>query len=361
MRTVFLGIFLLFLICELSIVGCQNKEPAGSNKMSPDQRQEFIIKKKLHKLKHLTQNALKKMGANHADFEKFSHDYLEHILRVRVPGTIGHTEVREFIVSKLHEYGWSVEFDRFTANTPLGTKNFTNIVAKLNPAADRHLAIAAHYDSKLMAPVGGKYFLAATDSAVPCAMMLDFARLLGENARKLNHQLNEVSPMLLFLDGEEAFIKWGPKDSIYGSTHLAQVFVDTAHHTRPNITFAESLDGFVLLDLLGMRDPHFYDLYPDTSHMYKRLRLIENAMHLSGEIIHEYPYFVGKPNRQVYIEDDHVPFLRKGIPILHVISIPFPTVWHELTDDETAVDPQTVENLLKIFRQFFLEYFHLSS
>lgn len=27
--------------------------------------------------------------------------------------------------------------------------------------------------------------------------------------------------MLLFLDGEEAFKQWGPKDSIYGARHLA--------------------------------------------------------------------------------------------------------------------------------------------
>ena len=30
------------------------------------------------------------------------------------------------------------------------------------------------------------------------------------------------------------------------------------------------------------------------------------------------------------IEDDHIPFLRLGVPILHVISNPFPRVWHTL-------------------------------
>lgn len=30
--------------------------------------------------------------------------------------------------------------------------------------------------------------------------------------------------MLLFLDGEEAFKSWGPKDSIYGARHLADVW-----------------------------------------------------------------------------------------------------------------------------------------
>lgn len=28
--------------------------------------------------------------------------------------------------------------------------------------------------------------------------------------------------MFIFFDGEEAFLNWGPKDSIYGARHLAR-------------------------------------------------------------------------------------------------------------------------------------------
>lgn len=34
---------------------------------------------------------------------------------------------------------------------------------------------------------------------------------------------------LLFLDGEEALKEWGPKDSLYGSQHLAQLMESTPH------------------------------------------------------------------------------------------------------------------------------------
>ena len=69
--------------------------------------------------------------------------------------------------------------------TPLGPKNFTNIIGTLNPRADRVLALAAHYDSKILPVVNGKFFTAATDSAVPCAMLLDFARDLSEKAKEI--------------------------------------------------------------------------------------------------------------------------------------------------------------------------------
>lgn len=33
--------------------------------------------------------------------------------------------------------------------------------------------------------------------------------------------------MFVFFDGEEAFKKWGPNDSIYGAKHLAKKWHDT--------------------------------------------------------------------------------------------------------------------------------------
>lgn len=38
---------------------------------------------------------------------------------------------------------------------------------------------------------------------------------------------------LLFLDGEEALKEWGPKDSLYGSRHLAQVMESAPHSPGP--------------------------------------------------------------------------------------------------------------------------------
>jgi hypothetical protein len=32
-----------------------------------------------------------------------------------------------------------------------------------------------------------------------------------------------------------------------------------------------------------------------------------------------------------YMGDDHVPFLHRGVSVLHVITEPFPSVWHRLS------------------------------
>lgn len=74
--------------------------------------------------------------------------------------------------------------DKFASETPYGTLPFTNLVATLNSSANRRLVLACHYDSKYYPPQWhGREFQGATDSAVPCAMMLELARALDEELK----------------------------------------------------------------------------------------------------------------------------------------------------------------------------------
>lgn len=76
-------------------------------------------------------------------------DTLDEILIPRVVGTPNHEKVGNFIVQQMQRLGWDVTENVFPDETPVfGTLNFRNIVAKLNPNADRYLVLACHYDSK---------------------------------------------------------------------------------------------------------------------------------------------------------------------------------------------------------------------
>lgn len=78
--------------------------------------------------------------------------------------------------SELKASDFDVELDSFWEQVPiLGNITFTNVVGRLNPNAKRFLALACHYDSKYFP---GETFYGATDSAVPCAMMLNVVRTL---------------------------------------------------------------------------------------------------------------------------------------------------------------------------------------
>lgn len=284
-------------------------------------------------------------------------EVLDKILVPRVPGTKSHEQVKEFIAAKLRELNWNVELDEFEDDTPL-FKNllFTNIIATLNPKAERFLVLACHYDSKYFE---NDEFLGATDSAVPCAMLLNLAHVMSNY---LNRQKSkkDVSIKLLFFDGEEAFKTWSATDSLYGARHLAEKW--------ENEKFLHRIDMLVLLDLLGSHDPTFYSFFKETENWYTRLVQTEEKLddqnflkryQSSGTITRAPTRYFQKQSLNAGIEDDHIPFLRRNVPILHMIPVPFPDVWHKLDDDKEAIDVTTVENINKILRIFVAEYLHI--
>lgn len=61
-----------------------------------------------------------------------------------------------------------------------------------------------------------------------------------------------------------------------------------------------------------------------------------------------------------YIEDDHVPFMRRGVDILHMIPSPFPNVWHQMEDDGEHLDLPTVRDWARIVTAFTAEWMGLT-
>ncbi|XP_004381641.1 glutaminyl-peptide cyclotransferase-like protein isoform X2 [Trichechus manatus latirostris] len=294
------------------------------------------------------------------DPQRLWSNYLRPLLVVRTPGSPGSLQVRKFLEATLRTLtaGWHVELDPFTASTPLGLLNFGNVVATLDRGAARHLTLACHYDSKFFPPSSAP-FVGATDSAVPCALLLELAQALDLELSRAKEQAAPVTLQLLFLDGEEALKEWGPNDSLYGSRHLAQVMESAPHSPGP--TRIQAIELLVLLDLLGAPHPTFYSHFPRTARWFHRLRSIEKRLHRLN-LLQAHPqevmYFQpGEPPGSV--EDDHVPFLRRGVPVLHLISTPFPSVWHTPADTEANLHPPTVHNLSRILAVFLAEYLGL--
>lgn len=59
------------------------------------------------------------------------------------------------------------------------------------------------------------------------------------------------------------------------------------------------------------------------------------------------------------IQDDHIPFLQRGVEVLHIIPQPFPTVWHHIEDDGEHLDTPTVEDWAQIVTAFVAEWMEL--
>jgi len=319
-------------------------------------------------IKSLTHSDLAILARRDSREESDFNQTLSSILVPRVPGTESHASVKQYIKQSFQSLGWTIQEDSFTANVPhpMRTLPFTNIIATSNPLACRRLVLACHYDSKYFA---NKVFLGAIDSAVPCSIMIHLARVLDGAIKQRNLKApTQTTLQMIFFDGEEAFKDWSETDSLYGSRHLARVWSGTPIEStdgcrdRNTVSQIDRIQLFVLLDLLGTQNPKIPSFFPVTDDMYSRLYYLEKNLNSGGLMTtksgRKTSYFTG---RRAFggIDDDHKPFLEKGVKVLHLIPTPFPKVWHTLDDNASALDYTTIRNLIVLLKAFLVEYLHL--
>ena len=332
----------------------------------------------------LSDASLRNIPSGQSDFDVDHGALLSPILIPRVPGTPGSAKVQahfvDFFTKELPK--WTVERHNSTSQTPAtGDQEvpFTSLIFRRDPpwatpGDVSRLTLAAHYDT-LYRPEG---FIGAIDSAAPCAMLMHVARSVDEALTKKWDAMRgsgeagsgleeEKGVQILFLDGEEAFVQWTATDSLYGARALAEAWEATAH--PPGAAFATPLEAislFVLLDLLGAPNPRIPSFFPATHWAYEHVAEVERRMRDLGllETQVRHPFLPERNKRATqfasgYIEDDHIPFLQRGVNILHIIPNPFPKVWHTMDDTAANLDVPTIRDWAKIMAAFVAEWMDL--
>ncbi|KAG0366018.1 hypothetical protein BGZ54_005934 [Gamsiella multidivaricata] len=214
--------------------------------------------------------------------------------------------------------GWHVEIDRFTETTPFGPKTFTNLVFTKNPQAENRLVHLAEQWAQRVVP-----------------------RTRTATGRSGGSSSNNLDGIELFVLLDLLGVESPTVPNYFSATHWAH------RHTmsiEQRLWEAKLHGGQVLarkkeklqegagededdMDDLGAEEP------------------------VQGFLTANPPYGG--------IEDDHRPFLQRGVPIFHVIPTPFPSVWHRLEDNADVISPEVVEGWANIFRAFAVEYLQL--
>lgn len=184
----------------------------------------------------LSDETLKSLPKAGSDFDIHNGSLLAPILIPRVAGTTGSLAVQWHFINWFTQNlpNWQVEIQNSTSKTPATRDRdvpFANIIITRDPPWTQpgdvgRLALVAHYDSKYK-PTG---FIGATDSAAPCAIIMHAARSIDEALTRKWADMaaakaidgdsgleDEKGVQILFLDGEEAFVEWTDKDSLYGA------------------------------------------------------------------------------------------------------------------------------------------------
>lgn len=204
-----------------------------------------------------------------------------------------------------------------------------NVVGEL-PGTGAPIVVGAHYDTAVVVP----NYLGANDGAAGTAAVVELARVLARTKRPAS------APPIRFVlyDGEE--LPPGASDDDFEGQALRGSKVDAAKDPEPR--------AMVLLDYIaerhGMRFPRegnsdakIWSQLRAASRKVGTERLFPRAT--SGAII-----------------DDHVPYLRRGIPAIDLIDFNYPQA-HTKHDDlehvsERSLDAtgETVLELLRTWR-----------
>jgi glutaminyl-peptide cyclotransferase len=238
----------------------------------------------------------------------------------RPSGTPAIVETRRYIIEQLKSAGIESREQMFIGMTPLGEVSMANVIATIPGKRKERIAIASHFDTKLFREFK---FVGANDGASSTAALLELGRVL--KARQ-NAGQNEFTIELLFLDGEEARLEWRGLDNTYGSRH----YVEAAQKDKSLAT----LKALVLLDMIGDRD---LTVRRDANSTPWLVDLIWRA---AARLGHSRTF----SNELTTIEDDHLPFLRAGVPAVDIIDLDNPT-WHTQQDTLEFVTARSLQTV----------------
>lgn len=244
--------------------------------------------------------------------------YVKEVVAIgsRPVGSPGHAKLEQYILSKLK--GVDVEQDRFTAQTPVGKFQMNNIIAKFPGRKDGVIVVAGHYDTNYPLP---KAYVGANDGGSSTALLLALADQLRGKER------DGYSVWLFWTDGEEAFVNWSAADSLYGAKHLAQKWQQDGT--------AKKIKAFILVDMIGDAD---LDIQKETNSTPWLSGLVYQAATNLGYQSHFYQFPAG-------IEDDHLPFLKIGVPAVDIIDLDYGynNVYHHTVQDTLdKLSPQSL-------------------
>jgi glutaminyl-peptide cyclotransferase len=210
-------------------------------------------------------------------------------------GSANHKKLEEYILA--HLKGDDVESDAFTADTVEGKFPVRNIIAKFPGTKDGVIVIAGHYDTNY--PLRNTGYVGANDGGSSTAILLEIANQLRGKKR------DGYSVWLLWTDGEEAVQQWTATDSLYGTRHLAERW------HREGTT--KKIKAFLLADMIGDAD---LNIDRDSNSTPWLEDLVYQAATKLGYQSHFF-------NRTIGVEDDHIPFVKVGVPCADLIDLDY--------------------------------------
>jgi Zn-dependent M28 family amino/carboxypeptidase len=259
----------------------------------------------------------------------------------RFNGSPGHLAAENFIKDhfKPEAAKGNFETDQFTANTPAGPQTMRNYIVRFPGKKDGVIVLATHYETNYW--LRNINFVGANDGACTTALLIS----LGQYFRA--HPPQGYSIWLVFDDGEESVSgTWSDADSLYGTRHLAAKWYANGTLTK--------VKAFLLADMIGDKDLNIDKDDQSTPWLEDLLAVAAKNTGHSGNVF---------KNPVQGLGDDHIPFKKRGVPVLDLIDIDYGPHTNQLPDGYHHTAQDTIDKLspksLQIAADLFLETIRL--
>ncbi len=232
----------------------------------------------------------------------------------RPSGTPANTKLQALILDEMKKRGAQITEDAFTANGPQGPVAMRNIIAKFPGSSGKAIVVTGHFDTKYFP---SNKFVGASDGASSTGLLLELARVFQSEKRT-------DDLYIVFFDGEEAFREWTAADSVWGSRHLAARWKAEG--------FLPKIKALINVDMIGDKN---LDIQPDTNSTRSLRQLI-------WQVASDLGFKDSFSNDPIDIDDDHMPFIREGVPSVDIIDFDYPA-WHKDEDTLDKLSPKSLE------------------
>ena len=246
------------------------------------------------------------------DDAKSAHEAAADFVKACTPrhsGTLRCRLAAGWLLDRASWCGADVSLDAFRDTTPLGERQFANVVIEFpgTKTNDDWIVVMSHFDTPSTAK---QPCVGANDGASTSGLLIALADAINRTGP---HPDNIA---LVWTDGEECAKAYGPNDGFHGSRHLVDLF------RRKN----RSVKTAICLDMLGDKDLQI-SVPANSTAVLKKLAV--QAAEKAGlkKLL--------KVEKTLEVSDDHSVFLAYGCPAIDFIDFnygPGNAWWHTPED-----------------------------
>lgn len=285
--------------------------------------------------------------AKQQDPQMFNVQKIDQAMRrfVKAPHPMASAEQKKYtqeLKANLAKEGWEVQVQKFKTKIPnvaaekLGGKDKKanpvkevegeNLIAFLKGSERCLVMVGGHYDTK---PYSNMKFVGANDGGSSTAAMLELARVTkqirkDEAAKPDSGRYMDCTLGLAFFDGEEATLaEWNDGERLVGvqdNIHGSRAFAEKLEKQFDGIAYGGlPIRAMIIIDMIGHKNQTLFVTRGSHPQLAQKFLAQRTTTKISAV--------------NLLIEDDHVPFVQMGVPVLHIIDWTNLNEWH--TDKDT--------------------------